>query len=58
MTTPILSAVLESVDLKEQCTLCTPLPPHAKMGKNEEKTPPNFTCQVNNSKAVTEHVSG
>lgn len=55
MTTPTLSAVLESVDLKEQCT---PLPPQAKMGKNEEKNPPNFTCQVNNSKAVTEHVSG
>lgn len=39
MTTPTLSAVLESVDLKEQCTLCTPLPPQAKMGKYEEKKP-------------------
>lgn len=42
MTTPTLSAVLESVDLKEQCTLCTPLPPQAKMGKNEEKKTPKL----------------
>lgn len=55
MTTPTLSAVLESVDLKEQCT---PSPHKQKWGKNEGKKTPNFTCQVNNSKAVTEHVPG